>query len=83
MGDEGLETDSATGFSGNTLDQLTIATDAESDAILSEREPGYDRFTESLMMIAGLPLSDADKAEAIKRLLREAGRSLTEERGGL
>ncbi len=71
--DEGLETDSATCLPDNALGQLAIATDAESDAILSERKPGCDRLTESLMMIAGLPLSNADKAEAIKRLLREAG----------
>ena len=56
------------------LGQLEIATDAESDAILSEREPGYDRFAESLLMIAGLPLSDADKAETIRLLLRVANR---------
>ena len=36
--------------------------------------PGSDRFAAALMMIAGLPLSDTDKAEAVKRLLREARR---------
>ena len=35
---------------------------------------GSDGFAAALLMIAGLPLSDADKAEAVKRLLREAGR---------
>ncbi|MFO1007722.1 MAG: hypothetical protein U0929_17290 [Planctomycetaceae bacterium] len=53
---------------------MDIATDAESDAVLAERESGNDRFAESLMVIASLPLSDADKAEAVKRLLRGAGR---------
>lgn len=74
MGNEGPETDSATCISGNTLCQMDIATDAESDAVLAERESGNDRFAESLMVIASLPLSDADKAEAVKRLLRGAGR---------
>ena len=32
--------------------------------------PASDGFGAALMMIAGLPLSDADKAEAVKRLLR-------------
>lgn len=73
-GRRGTGTKDATGFSDNTLGQPAITTDAESDAILSEREPGCDRFAESLMMNAGLPLSDADKAEAIKRLQREARR---------
>lgn len=71
--DEGLETDFATSSASNALGQVDIATNAESDAIPSESKPGCDRFTESLMMIGGLPLSNADKAEAIKRLLREAG----------
>jgi len=31
---------------------------------------GSDGFAAALLMIAGLPLSDADKAEAVKRLLR-------------
>ncbi len=35
---------------------------------------GSDGFAAALLMIAGLPLSDADKAEAVRRLLREAGR---------
>ena len=35
---------------------------------------GSDGFAAALLMIAGLPLSDADKAEAVKRLLRDAGR---------
>jgi len=39
-----------------------------------ENEPAEAGFAAALMMIAGLPLSDADKAEAVKRLLREAGR---------
>jgi len=71
--DTGLETEVTTRIPDNTLCQLAIATDAETDAIPSVREPRYDRFAESLMMIAGLPLSDADKAEAVKRLLREVG----------
>jgi hypothetical protein len=36
--------------------------------------PGETDFAAALMMIAGLPLSDADKSEAVKRLLREASR---------
>ncbi len=74
MGDKGLEMEDATSFNGNALCQMDISTDAESDAIHSIREPECDCFAESMMMIAGLPLSDADKAEAIKRLLREARR---------
>jgi len=31
---------------------------------------GFDGFAAALMMISGLPLSDVDKAEAVKRLLR-------------
>lgn len=38
------------------------------------RAAGSDGFAAALLMIAGLPLSDADKAEAVRRLLREAGR---------
>ena len=34
---------------------------------------GSDGFAAAMMMIAALPLSDSDKAEAVKRLLREAG----------
>ncbi len=74
MGNEGLEPEATTCIFDNALGQPGIATDAESDAIPSVREPGCDRFAESLMMITGLPLSDADKAEAVKRLLREAER---------
>jgi hypothetical protein len=33
-----------------------------------------DAFAAALMLIAGLPLSNADKADAVKRLLRDAGR---------
>ena len=74
VGDEGLETGDATFSSDNTLCQLAISTDAESDAFPSDDAPAGDRFAASLLMIAGLPLSDADKAEAVKWLLREAGR---------
>ena len=35
--------------------------------------PESNHFASALMMIAGLPLSDADKAEAVKRLLRGNG----------
>ncbi len=35
-------------------------------------KPAETDFAAALMMIAGLPLSDADKAEAVKRLLRGA-----------
>ena len=74
VGDEGLEPGDATVSSDNTLCQLAISIDAESDAFPSGHAPACDRFATSLMMIAGLPLSDTDKAEAVKWLLREAGR---------
>ncbi len=32
-------------------------------------QPGDGDFTKALLMIASLPLSDADKAEAVRRLL--------------
>mgnify|MGYP001008670126 CR=1 FL=1 len=80
MGDEGLETNSATHISSNTLGQMTITTDAESDAIPLACKPECDRFAESLVMIAGLPLSDADKTEAIKLLLSNARQLDIEER---
>ena len=35
--------------------------------------PESNHFAAALLMIAGLPLSDADKAEAVKRLLRGNG----------
>ena len=73
MGDEGLEPGDATFIPDNTLCQLAISTDAESDAFPSDDAPAGDRFAASLMMIAGLPLSDVDKAEAVKWLLREVG----------
>ena len=57
----------------------TGCTSSPENAHLSGSEPGAgstgsDGFAAALMMIAGLPLSDADKAEAVKRLLRDAGR---------
>ena len=39
-----------------------------------ENGPGETDFAAALLMIAGLPLSDADKAEVVKRLLKDAGR---------
>ena len=37
-------------------------------------EPAETDFAAALLVIAGLPLSDADKAEAVRRLLRGKGR---------
>ena len=74
MGDEGLEPGDATFSSDNALCQLAISTDAESDEFPLDCAPAGDRFAASLLLIAGLPLSDADKAEAIRRLLREVVR---------
>ena len=36
-------------------------------------QPGESDFAAALRMIAGLPLSDAERAEAVRRLLRGAG----------
>ena len=57
----------------------TGCTSSTENALGSDSKPGdgstgSDGFAAALMMIAGLPLSDADKAEAVKRLLRDAGR---------
>ena len=35
-------------------------------------EPAETDFAAALTMLAGLPLSDADKAEAVKRLLDDS-----------
>ena len=38
-------------------------------------EPGETDFAAALRMIAGLPLSDAERAEAVRRLLRGTQKS--------
>ena len=38
-------------------------------------EPVETGFADALLMIAGLPLSDADKAEAVRRLLNSHGQT--------
>ncbi len=39
-----------------------------------ENKPGETDFAAALKMIAGLPLSDEERAEAVRRLLKDAGR---------
>ncbi len=81
VGDEGLEPNVSTHNPDNGLRQPAFSSDAESDVIsdvaLVMETPAtsmIDAFTTALMMIAALPLSDADKAEVVRRLLTEAGR---------
>ncbi len=60
-------------MAGNELRQAgnPVAPDvAPAKPKTSEHEPAETDFAAALLMIAGLPLSDADKAEAVKRLLR-------------
>lgn len=73
MGEEGLEPDDVSPLQDNDLGQLLISTDAESDATWQECPSAPLQFSAALAMIAGLPISAAEKAEAVRRLLGSQG----------
>jgi hypothetical protein len=65
MGDEGLEPNDVSSLQDNALRQSTSCNSPESDPIT----PKTPSFGSVLAMIAELPLSEADRAEAVRRLL--------------
>lgn len=69
MGDEGLEPDDASCLRDKDLGQLLISTDAESDATYHEETSDLRQFAASLAMIAGLPITPEEKADAVRLLL--------------
>ena len=61
-----------TGCTSETKKPRQDSSDAVADiAPTSAAEPDQGRFAKALLMIASLPLSDAEKADAVRKLLLE------------
>ena len=68
VGNKGVTSDSAAACTGACTE---MPEKGHGDAPADPAAGGATSFTEALAMIARLPLSDAEKAEAVRRLLAQ------------